>query len=173
MRFAFFGNSKADPMPYITANRRHAVNDWLTLVSNHVAGVTEVTICALADAATMPGDCGELNYALTMTCIGHKRNQFGTLDAQIRAIVTAYLMAETLRYQRLNDVVGALHCAALELERRRPGAKKFEVISMIYAARTIYAEMGIAYETKKIAENGDIDFGEAADAAALSTMRGK
>lgn len=159
-------------MPYITANRRHAVNNWLTLVCNHVAGETEITICKIADADTMPGDCGELNYALTMTCINHKRTQFGALDAQLRAIITAYLMAETLRYQRLNDVVGALHCAALELERRRPGAKKFEAVSLIYAARTIYAEMGVAYETKKIAENGDIDFGEAADAAALRKQRG-
>lgn len=150
-------------MPYITGDRREAVDSFLKLVHAHVDGDTATTICTLAQSA--PEDCGELNYALTLTAIGNNRLQFGQLDARLRAIGTAYLMAKPLRYQRINDLIGAAHGAAMELDRRRPGAKKFEVVTLIYMARTLYAEMGVAYELKKIAENGDIDFGESADAA--------
>ena len=58
---------------------------------------------------------GNLNYVVTRICHG-------------------YLDNGTLSYQRINDVIGALECAKLELIRRRVNS----------------------YEDKKILENGDL-----------------
>lgn len=58
---------------------------------------------------------GELNYAVTQTCL-------------------EYLWRKGLSYSALNEVIGALECAKLELYRR--GAAP--------------------YEDKKIEENGDL-----------------
>lgn len=155
-------------MPYITGDRREAIDTWLKDMQGKVNGGRFIP-----DELDGPQDCGELNYALTMVCIGHNRLQYGALDEMLRAIGLSFLHDKPLRYQRINDLVGACHGAAMELERRRPGAKKFEAITLIYLARSLYAEIGVGYELRKIAENGDIDFGESADAAALDTMRGK
>lgn len=61
-----------------------------------------------------PADAGELNYAITR-------------------IIDRYLGAE-LRYQKINDVVGVLECAKLELYRR----------------------LAAPYEDKKRDENGEV-----------------
>ena len=63
-----------------------------------------------------PGTAGELNYAITR-------------------IVDDYLVrAGGLRYSRLNEAIGALECAKLELYRR----------------------LAAPYEDRKIAESGDV-----------------
>lgn len=152
-------------MPYIKRERREVIDGWLRLVQDHVEGDVAMTMEKLFP--DMPKDCGELNYALTMIVVGHDRIQYGQLDRMLKAVGTAYLMGQPLRYQRINDVIGAYHGAEMELQRRRPGAKKFEAISLIACARSLYSTIGVAYEIQKIAENGDIDFGEAADAAAI------
>lgn len=62
----------------------------------------------------IPETPGELNYLITELClkyIGDKKN-----------------------YQRINDVMGALHCAGLEF----------------------YRKLAAPYEDTKIAENGDV-----------------
>lgn len=149
-------------MPYIKGERRTAIIEWLNCVDDHVEGDVQTPMTALFEA--MPKDCGELNFALTMTCIAHNRVSFGSLDRKLNTIGKAYLLGQPLRYQRINDLIGACHGAAMELERRRPGAKKFEAISLIAVARSLYSELGVGYEETKIAENGDIDYGESADA---------
>lgn len=58
---------------------------------------------------------GELNYELTLKCI-------------------KYMDIHGTNYQVLNDIVGALECAKLEIYRR----------------------IAAPYEDKKIAENGDV-----------------
>lgn len=60
-------------------------------------------------------DPGELNYLITKIC-------------------NTYLHENGKNYQRINDVVGALECAKLELYRR----------------------VAAPYEDKKIIENGDV-----------------
>ena len=62
-----------------------------------------------------PKDAGELNFALT-------------------SIVDKYLQNKGLRYAHINEVVGALECAKLELYRR----------------------IAIPYEDQKIKESGDV-----------------
>jgi hypothetical protein len=70
---------------------------------------------ALAPIVT-PETAGELNYAFT-------------------AIALAYIHKEGLTYQHVNDVIGALEGAKLELYRR----------------------LVVPYEDTKIQQNGDID----------------
>jgi hypothetical protein len=67
------------------------------------------------DAAKHPQNCGELNYAIT-------------------ALILTYLEGNSLSYQLINDVVGALEGAKLEFAHRviRP------------------------YEVRKMLENGDV-----------------
>jgi len=68
------------------------------------------------DAGEPPQDAGELNYAITR-------------------MLDAYLIHKGgLRYAHLNEVVGALECAKLELYRR----------------------LAAPYEDTKIAVNGDV-----------------
>lgn len=62
-------------------------------------------------------NCGELNYAITV-------------------LVQTYLKNKGLRYQNINDVIGALEGAKMEL----------------------YRKVAVPYEDKKIVENGDVDF---------------
>lgn len=67
-------------------------------------------------AGAKPQDPGELNFAIT-------------------TLVDTYLQDKGgIRYGHLNDVIGALDCAKLELYRR----------------------IAAPYEDKKIAENGDV-----------------
>lgn len=72
------------------------------------------------DAGAEPAEAGELNYAITR-------------------IVDAYLKRSAVidgrtRYAHLNEVIGVLECAKLELYRR----------------------IAAPYEDDKIAENGDV-----------------
>lgn len=68
------------------------------------------------EAGGVPETAGELNYAITR-------------------LVDEYLArAGRLRYGRINEVVGALECAKLELYRR----------------------IAVPYEDTKIAESGDV-----------------
>ncbi len=71
---------------------------------------------ARLDRGEAPASAGELNYAITR-------------------LVDAYMeRAGGIRYARLNEVVGALECAKLELYRR----------------------LAAPYEDEKIRENGDV-----------------
>ena len=75
---------------------------------------------ARIDSGGEPGDAGELNYAVTR-------------------LVDAYLAARAedagrLRYAHLNEAIGVLECAKLELYRR----------------------IAAPYEDTKIAESGDV-----------------
>lgn len=69
----------------------------------------------LSHKGPMPTNAGELNYAVT-------------------SLVDWYLVAHGKRYATLNEVIGVLECAKLELYRR----------------------VAAPYEDTKIAENGDV-----------------
>ena len=68
----------------------------------------------LVDSGVQPRTCGELNYVIT------------------KAIKT--FLGGSLSYGDINDVIGVLECAKLELYRR----------------------IAAPYEDKKCAENGDV-----------------
>jgi hypothetical protein len=144
-------------LPYIKSDRRHAVNNWLQLAWAHADNTSAIALAP--DSPSGPQDCGELNYALTMTCIAHDTIKFGALDDRLKRIAEWYATSQPIRYQRINDIVGACECAAMELERRRPGAKKMAALTLHYLSRHVYAHIAIAYEIQKIAENGDINYG--------------
>ncbi len=63
----------------------------------------------------IPGTPGQLNYLLTTLCL-------------------AYLREHGISYMNINDIIGALECAKLEIYRRQVAD----------------------YENKKMLENGDI-----------------
>lgn len=58
----------------------------------------------------------------------------GELNRAITKVIIKYLHDQKLRYQTINDIVGALDCAKLEFYRR----------------------VATVYEDKKIKDNGDI-----------------
>lgn len=64
----------------------------------------------------VPGDAGQLNFAITSLVDAYLRRQGG------------------VRYRHLNEVIGVLECAKLELYRR----------------------IAAPYEDRKMAENGDV-----------------
>lgn len=72
-----------------------------------------------AYAKFSPQDAGELNYAIT-------------------SIINRYFNDKGRNYARINEAIGALECAKIEMYRR----------------------IAAPYEDKKIAENGDV-YGEA------------
>lgn len=71
--------------------------------------------CALSQLEGSIEDAGELNYVITSIC--HQ-----------------LLREKGVKYSKLNEIVGALECAKLELYRR----------------------VAADYEDKKIIENGDV-----------------
>lgn len=62
-------------------------------------------------------NCGELNFAITV-------------------LIQTYIKNKGLRYQNINDVIGALEGAKMEL----------------------YRMVAVDYENEKISENGDVNF---------------
>jgi len=77
--------------------------------------ITQERRKAILDGAK-PQDPGELNFAITVLVDSYLRDKGG------------------IRYSHLNEVVGAIDCAKLELYRR----------------------VAAPYEDEKIAENGDV-----------------
>ena len=136
-------------MPYIKKDRRDAVDYYVDKV---VRGEN-------SPAGYAPQDCGELNYAFTMTCLQFSFLSHAEMNSVATTIAREYLMdpANPLRYQRINDVAGALECAALEIERR---GKKWLARNFATLLRNVftslYIEIGVPYEIAKIEENGDI-----------------
>lgn len=70
---------------------------------------------ARLDGGEEPDDAGELNYAITR-------------------LVDAYITRKGVRYAYMNEAIGALECAKLELYRR----------------------VAAPYEDRKIEESGDV-----------------
>jgi len=142
-------------MPYIAPDRRPVIDNYLAALD------TEDGISVSPAPVTTPQNAGELNYAFTMLCLRHRKMKFGTLDQKLKRVAFEYLTDATkeLRYQRINDVAGALVCAALEMEDRAP-TRKFEIATLNHAMRQPYKEIAVTYEKLAVAKNGDIaEFG--------------
>jgi hypothetical protein len=126
----------------------------------------ENNVRAAIDAGRMkPRNCGELNYALTMAIINSAKVHGITADKAtpslpdtLRAILVAYLEAEPLRYQRVNDMIGAAECAVLEFDRRAAHSYRYQKTVLLMVARSLYRDYGAPYEDLKISENGDIPY---------------
>lgn len=128
-------------MPYIPQERRAALNDWLSTPKAQRA----------KDAG--PLNAGELNFCLTALLITG-----ATMPEDFEAVMLAYLHSEPIRYQRINDVIGAAECAVLEADARAPGSYKFGMLMLVQVARVLYAKIARPYEDAKRIENGDIRY---------------
>lgn len=130
-------------MPYIAPEDRVRINRYLSGPHYH--------------KNDKPQNCGELNYAITLTAISPDLTPQGKFAA-LRKIAMDYLAREPLRYQRINDVHGAFHCAVLELERRAPGRFSAMQSWIDHLSFQIYEEIAAPYEDTKIKQNGDIAY---------------
>ncbi len=79
------------------------------------------------------GDLG--SKVSLMQLIGERCNNAGELNYAFTVIAQTYLKEKGLRYQNINDIVGALEGAKMEMYRR----------------------IAAPYEDTKIAENGDVN----------------
>lgn len=120
-------------MPYITQDRRAAYHD----TKDQRYGTLGIET---------PGD---LNYLITSDLILGEP----TMEEDIKDRIAAFLEERSkLNYQAINDVVGALVGAKLELKRRTHGDAP--VIDKVLA--DFYAKVAAPYEDVKIRENGDV-----------------
>lgn len=95
-----------------------------------------------------------MNFCLT--CLILK----GTTRAEeFESVMKAYLTAGVpLRYQRINDVIGAAESAILEADRRAPYRYRYQKLILNQVARRVYFQIAGPYEDMKREENGDIEY---------------
>jgi hypothetical protein len=114
----------------------------------------------ILEEGALPLNAGELNFAITSylidsTPIIDPSERVATIQHGVRLICDRYLI-EGLTYQRINDVMGALHCAGLEY-RRRTGDTLAQT-ALLNMARLTYDRIAVPYELQKIDANGDLPF---------------
>jgi hypothetical protein len=129
-------------MPYITQERRTALDT------------------ATHEVAT---NAGELNYLFTVRALDARTNSrsisiggstIESLAHDLRTEIDDYIESMGLRYQYVNDVIGALTGAKLEMQRRL-GIHTFD--DLFDGVRNkFYNEVAAPYENLKIEENGDV-----------------
>lgn len=102
-------------MPYITKDRRERI--------------IEIEILGLGDNKDVFGD-GQIFHSINMEQI----DKPGELNYAITEMMINYLNRKGVSYTNMNEVIGVLECAKLELYRR----------------------MTAPYEDMKIDENGDV-----------------
>lgn len=129
-------------MPYITQERRTSLD-----TTTH-------------EIAT---NAGELNYLFTVRVLdARKASQFGSIGGStieslardLRTEIDDYIESMGLRYQYINDVLGALTGAKLEMQRRA-GIHTFDNL-FDNVRNKFYSEVAAPYENLKIQENGDV-----------------
>lgn len=113
---------------------------------------------AIIDAGAVPDNCGELNYAITMTCLRHGHGGMIPLRDKIMFLISAFIATPGFNYQRINDVLGACDGAARELDRRcRRGSAETQLL-IRECAKRFYDAAAAPYEDGKIQANGDLPY---------------
>ena len=124
-------------MPYITIDRRKAV---------------------LHDPRDWPKTSGELNFYITTRAL----QPLDFPDEYFQRLITDVIQhywQDTTRYQTANDIVGAIECAVMELQRRGVGefvASRSAILLRL--KREFYFALVGPYEDTAIARNGDLEF---------------
>lgn len=118
-------------MPYITEDRRRALKRGVPAEN-----------------------CGELNYLFSMLVL--ESDDMRGLDNEMQALCRQYIAHHGLKYQHINDVMGALKGARVEMVRRT-GIHKFNTL-FDDVAKCFYDDVAAPYEDVKIAENGDLPY---------------
>lgn len=139
-------------MPYISQASRPAIDNFLQI---EILNLSEVSDGPIA----IPQNAGELNYAISMLCVGDNF-EWDTFN-RVHEVCQAYLRDKEFRYQRVNDVLGALDGAFREYRRRvsrSPSRINFIQLVLRSVADEIYASTVGGYEDEKISENGDLPY---------------
>lgn len=104
-----------------------------------------------------PQTAGELNYLITSQALSALCTDEMFRNFVIREIKRFW---DALRsYQSANDVVGALACSVMELQRREVSEKVSSRIEILLRLqREFYFSVVGPYEDKAIARNGDLEF---------------
>lgn len=106
-----------------------------------------------------PQNCGELNFALTMTVL--ELDDMPGMEAVMMALCLRYIREKGLKYQHINDVMGAVFGAKIEYVRRTDRHKFDSLFDDV--ARRFYHDVAAPYEDTKIASNGDLPYPLVAD----------
>lgn len=104
-----------------------------------------------------PTTPGELNYMITMqVLLGEGMRQQVVFDRLLDRC-RQYIGTKGLSYQHINDVLGALYGASMELNRRcrHMGV---ECLLLREVALRFYETVAAPYEDTKITANGDLPF---------------
>lgn len=111
-------------------------------------------------------DAGELNYEITKHILGIRSmlvdgiitpdEAAENLRQDILIAAKVYLGSRELRYQAINDAVGAATCAALEFARRTEEISDWIMHGIGDGIADIYDSIAAPYEDGKIIENGDV-----------------
>src|SRR5262249_42880244 len=136
-------------MPYIEAARRPLIDNFLHSEFTGLIHTPE----------SCPANAGELNYAISQVLLADAF-EWETIH-KVNRVCQFYLDCQPLRYQRINDVMGALDGARREYMRRvqSHSHKAFAKVVLESVASAIYADVAAPYEDKKISENGDLNYG--------------
>jgi hypothetical protein len=121
----------------------------------------------LAEPGAKPEKAGELNYLLTMAYIKvYRRGNTTGLETELWNAIFDYLDGKEMKYQLVNDVIGAISCSLLEFFHRilptvdnDEEAEEFlhhldERVTEFKVA--VYNKIAVPYELKKREENGDV-----------------
>lgn len=107
-----------------------------------------------------PSNAGELNYCFTRAIRDLEEDE---ARAALKTIIAEYLQDMGLRYQYINDIIGALEGCILEHYRQM--CKKGQISKMSFPAiidlidtemTYFYDHIAAPYEDVKIEENGDV-----------------
>lgn len=115
----------------------------------------------LIDGGQVSPNCaGDLNYLFTKL---YRYRSTSEIRQEIRDIIATYILDKGLKYQHINDIVGALVCSLFEHYRVGLKSEVPEHISILEIADIVdheleYFYMRVAgpYEDTKIEENGDV-----------------
>lgn len=133
-------------MPYITQERRAAIH-----------------------SGEAPKTAGEFNYKISMIMIeayeaskhpNARGESIGYVGAseEIEHAARNYIQGHGISYAVINEVIGALTCAAIEFKRRVPRSH-YPAIFIGCVAHGLYASIAAPYEDQKILDNGDLPYG--------------
>lgn len=112
-----------------------------------------------------PKTAADMNYLINITLYERFKNSTnGTVSSMyaiLHCILTSFILKESIRYQRINDSVGALICGVFEFIRRNPCKLSQDMIDTLVKSTNDfiwlwYQQYISEYEDKKKEENGDI-----------------
>jgi hypothetical protein len=97
---------------------------------------------------------GELNYALTLLLIDVEMTQTRFVMAATK-LIERYLSENSMNYQTINDIIGAILGSLLEFQNRR-GTTSNKESALLQIMRDFYKEVAVPYEKIKASQNGDV-----------------